>query len=146
MVSRPQDIQHKFTRVGLDVICHADFHQMITTMQATASKQDLAIVISESGQTFETLQFKNISLDLGLKIIVLTNDIKSEVSRGCYVTLTTTSQQFDKVRFASTTGLLSQLYVVDILFYAYISKHYQESQQKVEETRARISKIYEHHA
>ena len=141
-----QDIQHKFTRVGLDVIYHADFHQMITTMQATASKQDLAIVISESGQTFETLQFKNISLALGIKIIVLTNDINSEVSCGCDVTLTTTSQQFDKVRFASTTGLLSQLYVVDVLFYAYISKHYQESQQKVEETRARISKIYDNHA
>src|SRR5699024_8741713 len=140
-----QDIQQKFTRVGLDVIYHADFHQMMTTMQATATNQDLAIVISESGYTFETLKFKKISLDLELKVIVLTNEIESEISRGCDVTLTTTSQQFDKVRFASTTGLLSQLYVVDILFYTYISKHYQESQQKVEETRSRISKIYDDH-
>lgn len=140
-----QDIQQKFTRVGLDVIYHADFHQMMTTMQATATNQDLAIVISESGYTFETLKFKKISLDLELKVIVLTNEIESEIFRGCDVTLTTTSQQFDKVRFASTTGLLSQLYVVDILFYTYISKHYQESQQKVEETRSRISKIYDDH-
>lgn len=140
-----QDIQQKFTRVGLDVIYHADFHQMMTTMQATATNQDLAIVISESGYTFETLKFKKISLDLELKVIVLTNEIESEISRGCDVTLTTTSQQFDKVRFASTTGLLSQLYVVDILFYTYISKHYEESQQKVEETRSRISKIYDDH-
>lgn len=140
-----QDIQQKFTRVGLDVIYHADFHQMMTTMQATATNQDLAIVISESGYTFETLKFKKISLDLELKVIVLTNEIESEISPGCDVTLTTTSQQFDKVRFASTTGLLSQLYVVDILFYTYISKHYQESQQKVEETRSRISKIYDDH-
>ena len=140
-----QDIQQKFTRVGLDVIYHADFHQMMTTMQATATKQDLAIVISESGYTFETLKFKKISLDLELKVIVLTNEIESEIFRGCDVTLTTTSQQFDKVRFASTTGLLSQLYVVDILFYTYISKHYEESQQKVEETRSRISKIYDDH-
>ena len=140
-----QDIQQKFTRVGLDVIYHADFHQMMTTMQATATNQDLAIVISESGYTFETLKFKKISLDLELKVIVLTNDIESEIFRGCDVTLTTTSQQFDKVRFASTTGLLSQLYVVDILFYTYISKHYEESQQKVEETRSRISKIYDDH-
>ena len=140
-----QDIQQKFTRVGLDVIYHADFHQMMTTMQAMATNQDLAIVISESGYTFETLKFKKISLDLELKVIVLTNEIESEISRGCDVTLTTTSQQFDKVRFASTTGLLSQLYVVDILFYTYISKHYQESQQKVEETRSRISKIYDDH-
>ena len=140
-----QDIQQKFTRVGLDVIYHADFHQMMTTMQATATNQDLAIVISESGYTFETLKFKKISLDLELKVIVLTNEIESEIFRGCDVTLTTTSQQFDKVRFASTTGLLSQLYVVDILFYTYISKHYEESQQKVEETRSRISKIYDDH-
>ena len=140
-----QDIQQKFTRVGLDVIYHADFHKMMTTMQATATNQDLAIVISESGYTFETLKFKKISLDLELKVIVLTNEIESEIFRGCDVTLTTTSQQFDKVRFASTTGLLSQLYVVDILFYTYISKHYEESQQKVEETRSRISKIYDDH-
>ena len=140
-----QDIQQKFTRVGLDVIYHADFHQMMTTMQATATNQDLAIVISESGYTFETLKFKKISLDLELKVIVLTNEIESEIFRGCDVTLTTTSQQFDKVRFASTTGLLSQLYVVDILFYTYISKHHEESQQKVEETRSRISKIYDDH-
>lgn len=138
-----QDIQQKFTRIGLDVIYHADFHQMITTMQATATKQDLSIVISESGRTFEALNFKKISNDLGLKVIVLTNETDSEMTQDCDIVLTTTSQQFDKVRFASTTGLLSQLYVVDILFYAYISKHYEYSQKKVEATRLRINKLYD---
>lgn len=138
-----QDIQQKFTRIGLDVIYHADFHQMITTMQATATKQDLSIVISESGRTFEALNFKKISNDLGLKVIVLTNETDSEMTQDCDIVLTTTSQQFDKVRFASTTGLLSQLYVVDILFYAYISKHYEDSQKKVEATRLRINKLYD---
>lgn len=138
-----QDIQQKFTRIGLDVIYHADFHQMITTMQATATKQDLSIVISESGRTFEALNFKKISNDLGLKVIVLTNETNSEMTQDCDIILTTTSQQFDKVRFASTTGLLSQLYVVDILFYAYISKHYEDSQKKVEATRLRINKLYD---
>lgn len=138
-----QDIQQKFTRIGLDVIYHADFHQMITTMQATATKQDLSIVISESGRTFEALNFKKISNDLGLKVIVLTNETNSEMTQDCDIVLTTTSQQFDKVRFASTTGLLSQLYVVDILFYAYISKHYEDSQKKVEATRLRINKLYD---
>lgn len=140
-----QDIQQKFTRIGLDVIYHADFHQMITTMQATATKQDLSIVISESGRTFEALNFKKISNDLGLKVIVLTNETDSEMTQDCDIVLTTTSQQFDKVRFASTTGLLSQLYVVDILFYAYISKHYEDSQKKVEATRLRINKLYDQH-
>ncbi|WP_404975501.1 MurR/RpiR family transcriptional regulator [Weissella paramesenteroides] len=138
-----QDIQQKFTRIGLDVIYHADFHQMITTMQATPTKQDLSIVISESGRTFEALNFKKISNDLGLKVIVLTNETNSEMTQDCDIVLTTTSQQFDKVRFASTTGLLSQLYVVDILFYAYISKHYEDSQKKVEATRLRINKLYD---
>lgn len=138
-----QDIQQKFTRIGLDVIYHADFHQMITTMQATATKQDLSIVISESGRTFEALNFKKISNDLGLKVIVLTNETNSEMTQDCDIVLTTTSQQFDKVRFASTTGLLSQLYVVDILFYAYISEHYEDSQKKVEATRLRINKLYD---
>ncbi|MDF8375306.1 MurR/RpiR family transcriptional regulator [Weissella paramesenteroides] len=138
-----QDIQQKFTRIGLDVIYHADFHQMITTMQATATKQDLSIVISESGRTFEALNFKKISNDLGLKVIVLTNETDSDMTQDCDIVLTTTSQQFDKVRFASTTGLLSQLYVVDILFYAYISKHYEDSQKKVEATRLRINKLYD---
>lgn len=138
-----QDIQQKFTRIGLDVIYHADFHQMITTMQSTATKQDLSIVISESGRTFEALNFKKISTDLGLKVIVLTNETSSEMTQDCDIILTTTSQQFDKVRFASTTGLLSQLYVVDILFYAYISKHYEYSQKKVETTRLRINQLYD---
>lgn len=138
-----QDIQQKFTRIGLDVIYHVDFHQMITTMQATATKQDLSIVISESGRTFEALNFKKISNDLGLKVIVLTNETDSDMTQDCDIVLTTTSQQFDKVRFASTTGLLSQLYVVDILFYAYISKHYEDSQKKVEATRLRINKLYD---
>lgn len=138
-----QDIQQKFTRIGLDVIYHADFHQMITTMQATATKQDLSIVISESGRTFEALNFKKISNDLGLRVIVLTNETDSDMTQDCDIVLTTTSQQFDKVRFASTTGLLSQLYVVDILFYAYISKHYEDSQKKVEATRLRINKLYD---
>ena len=138
-----QDIQQKFTRIGLDVIYHADFHQLITTMQATATKQDLSIVISESGRTFEALNFKKISSDLGLKVIVLTNETGSEMTQDCDIVLTTTSQQFDKVRFASTTGLLSQLYVVDILFYAYISRHYEDSQKRVEATRLRINKLYD---
>lgn len=138
-----QDIQQKFTRIGLDVIYHADFHQMITTMQATATKQDLSIAISESGRTFEALNFKKISNDLGLRVIVLTNETDSDMTQDCDIVLTTTSQQFDKVRFASTTGLLSQLYVVDILFYAYISKHYEDSQKKVEATRLRINKLYD---
>lgn len=133
-----QDLQQKFTRIGIEVIYHADFHQMITSIQAIATDNDISIIISESGNTYETLKFQKISLDLNLKTIVITSNPDTPLSTNSHVILQTATQQFDKVRFASTIGLLSQLYVIDILFYTYISRHYNAAQEKIALTRARI--------
>lgn len=133
-----QDLQQKFTRIGIEVTYHADFHQMITSVQAIATDNDISIIISESGNTYETLKFQKISLDLHLKTIVMTSNPDTPLAIKSQVILQTTTQEFDKVRFASTTGLLSQLYVVDILFYTYISRHYDDAQEKIALTRARI--------
>lgn len=133
-----QDLQQKFTRIGIEVTYHADFHQMITSVQAIATDNDISIIISESGNTYETLKFQKISLDLHLKTIVMTSNPDTSLATNSQAVLQTATQEFDKVRFASTTGLLSQLYVVDILFYTYISRHYDDAQEKISLTRARI--------
>ncbi|MCM0582658.1 MurR/RpiR family transcriptional regulator [Weissella diestrammenae] len=133
-----QDLQQKFMRIGLSVIFNPDFHQMVTTLQALGKKGDLAISISESGKTPEILLFQKISQELQLTTVALTSDKNSSLAKRCDLALFSFSQIFSNVRSASTTGLASQFFLVDILFYSYLSRNFDDGIAHVLNTRNRI--------
>ncbi|MDR3241443.1 MAG: MurR/RpiR family transcriptional regulator [Lactobacillaceae bacterium] len=135
-----QDLQQKFTRIGLSVIFNPDFHQMVTTLQALAKPNDVSIAISESGQTPEILLFQKISQELGMMTVSLTSTGESDLAQRSDYNLTSFSQNFSSVRFASTTGLISQLYLVDVLFYGYLSQNFDLGIEHVLETRQRVDR------
>lgn len=47
------------------------------------------------------------------------------------------------MRTAATMSLMAQLYVVDILFYMFVSEHFTESYDKLEKTRDAIKLLEE---
>ncbi|KGO30170.1 MurR/RpiR family transcriptional regulator [Oenococcus alcoholitolerans] len=135
-----QDIQQKFTRIGLSVVFNPDFHQMVTTLQALSEPGDVSFCISDSGKTPEILLFQKISHELNLKTIGITSDNNSPLSKNSDLNLYSYKQVFSQVRSASTTGLMSQFYLIDILFYRYLSQNFDQGMANVLETRERIDK------
>lgn len=133
-----QDLQQKFTRIGLTVFFNPDFHQMVTTLQAMAKPSDISFCISDSGATPEIVLYQKISSELGLKTIGMTSVADSKLAEKADLTLLSYAQEFTNVRYAATTGLWSQLYLVDVVFYTYLSQNFDEGIEHVLDTRYRV--------
>ncbi|MFT8571302.1 MAG: MurR/RpiR family transcriptional regulator [Leuconostoc pseudomesenteroides] len=135
-----QDLQQKLTRIGLLVIFNSDFHQMITAVQALGQPGDLSFGISESGRTPEILRFQKISHDKNMITVGITSAKKSGLSQVSDLNLYSFTQTFNMTRSASTIGIASQLYLIDILFYAYLSENYDTGIEHILETRERVDR------
>lgn len=73
-----------------------------------------------------------------MPIIGLTGKGTSSVADFSDVILLSASGENIPVRTAATMSLMAQLYVVDILFYCYVSENFQDSMESVHLSRKTI--------
>ncbi len=70
----------------------------------------------------------------------MTSKDKSPLAMASEIVLNSTSGDTFVMRTAATMSLMAQLYVVDILFYSYLSNNYNESIAGIQATRDIIKK------
>ncbi|MGL4697616.1 MurR/RpiR family transcriptional regulator [Enterococcus larvae] len=129
-----QDVYQKFTRLGKTVFYSLD-HHLLASALGTGEKESLFIGISNSGETTELLALLDIAKGSGIYTIGITENGSSPLAGKSDVVLLTAKGEEAPLRSAATVSLISQLYIVDVLFFYYASNNYDETIKKIQQSR-----------
>lgn len=133
------DAQEKFIRIGKICNAHSDPHVQIT-MAANLSPGDVAVAISYSGRTKDTLEAVAAAKQCGAYVIAITHygSINPLAARAD-MTLYTVSPELS-FRSGSTSSRIAQLTMIDILFIGMASLNPEQFKPKLERTYNMASK------
>lgn len=129
-----QDLFQKFTRIGKQVIYSLDTHFLATAI-ASNENNCVFVGISNSGENNETLSLVKVAQKYNVKIIGLTQSENASLAKKSDYYLIHDASSEESLRFAATSSLISQLMTIDILFYSYLSRNYNEHVMTMSKTR-----------
>lgn len=109
-----QDFAYKFMRLGYATQAHTDAH-MAAMAAATLDKRSLAIGITRSGTTIDTVKAMEIAKRSQAPTIAITQRTKSPVARFADVVLVTSVSE-SPLTGGSVTAKMGQLLVLDLLY------------------------------
>ena len=123
-----EDMKNKLMRIGYRVNSTSNNHFMY--MQATLLQPgDVAIAISHSGASPETVQTLKLAREAGARTIALTHNLGSALMRYAAISLINGNQQ-GKLQGDSVGTKTAQLFVLDLLYTFLVQAEPQRSAQK----------------
>ncbi len=131
------DLQQKFTRIGLTALGWEDAHSAWTSA-SVLDANCVAIAISHSGRTHDTLTYVNLAKRSGAQTIVITNFGRSPVASAADIVLTTAARE-NKFRSGALGSRIAQLMVVDCLFTGVAQASYDQSMDALSQTYAAVA-------
>lgn len=131
------DACQKFLRINKHCNAYLDYHIQMTSA-ATLSKEDVAIIISYSGNTQDIIDIMNIAKNMGATIIAITKYGKNTVSENADIVLALSSPE-TTIRIGAMGSRIAQLNVIDIIFSAVASKQYKHVKKYMDITHKIIS-------
>lgn len=137
-----QDIFQKFSRIGKQVFFIQDAHLFVSSL-SISDRKTIFIGISMKGETKEVIELARVVRGMKIPIIAITSREESTLGQMSDYILHSVSGEDYQMRTAATMSLMAQLYVVDILFYMFVSEHFTESYDKLEKTRDAIKLLEE---
>ncbi|MEU8247793.1 MurR/RpiR family transcriptional regulator [Nonomuraea sp. NPDC048916] len=126
------DLQQKLSRIGRTAINWHDSHSAWTSA-ATLDDTCVAIAVSHTGATVDTVEFLAIARASGAATIAITNFRESPLAATADVTLTTAARE-TKFRSGALGSRIAQLMVVDCLFTGVAQASYDESMAALRNT------------
>lgn len=127
-----KDAYLKFLRVNKPCFVCDDWHvQMLYAKNIT--KKDLAIIISYSGYTEEMITCAELAKEAGAPIVAITRFADSKLSRIADYKLHVAATEL-LVRSGAMSSRISQLDVIDILYTAYMNRHFEENTIQAKKT------------
>lgn len=131
------DAYHKFVRSGLQVSAILESHmQLMSASQLTTA--DVAVVISHSGASKETLDIAKLLKEKGVPMIAITNYAKSPLSKLADVSLYTVSQE-TAFRSEALASRIAELSLIDALFTAVMIQRGEKGRESLQKMREAIS-------
>lgn len=132
-----QDAEQKFTRINM--MCHAflDGHSQLTAA-ALLTKDDVAIFISNSGDTIEILDALEIAKKNGAHIVAITKYGKSELSSRADTLLSISTPEIS-IRSGAMGSRIAMLTIIDMLFAGVASADYQQVKKYLSKSRSIIA-------
>ncbi|MEU8343873.1 MurR/RpiR family transcriptional regulator [Spirillospora sp. NPDC048832] len=126
------DFQQKLHRIGRVCSAWADAHIMLTSA-AVLGHGDVAIGISHTGATVETIDALEVAKTRGARTVALTNFPKSPIAEVADLILTTAARE-TTFRSGATASRLAQLTVVDCVFVGVAQRTYGPTRKALEAT------------
>ncbi len=117
---------------------HIKTHILLATALAASSKNTVFFCISNSGETEEVLQLVDIAKAYGIKTIGLSRFGNNGLTNKVDMSLHHVRAPEAKFRSAATSSLFAQFLTIDIIFYAYASKYYDENINEIERSRESV--------
>lgn len=131
------DLQRKLSRIGRIALEWPESHAAWTAA-AVLGPGAVAIAISHSGATMDTIEFLRIARQTGATTIAITNHQQSELARGADIVLRTTARE-TAFRSGALGSRIAQLMVADCLFVGVAQADYDKSVDALRKTYAAVS-------
>jgi DNA-binding MurR/RpiR family transcriptional regulator len=130
------DLQQKLHRIELIAHAWPDPHSAVTSA-ALLRSGDVAIGISHSGRTADTIGSLEEARSQRATTVAITNFARSPIARAADYVLTTAARE-TTFRSGAMTSRIAALTVVDCLFVAVAQRNYQQALQALERTWAAV--------
>jgi DNA-binding MurR/RpiR family transcriptional regulator len=131
------DFQGKLHRIGRHSYSFLDTHAALASA-ALLGKSDVAVGISHTGTTGDTIEVLTKARDRGATTVAITNFPRSPIASVADRVLTTAARE-TTFRSGATASRIAQLTVVDCLFVGVARRHYGETLSALEVTFDAIS-------
>ena len=128
-----EDADLKFKRINYISEALTDNHKQ-KTAGALLTKEDVVIAISDSGRTKELIESLKIVKDAMAKIIAITSNLGSPITKLADITLLTSSQE-TPFRGSALASRMAQLAVIDVLFLGVATAEYDKTLEALSKTR-----------
>ncbi|MGZ9585227.1 MurR/RpiR family transcriptional regulator [Paenibacillus marinisediminis] len=132
------DFYQKLIRVGKQATAFSDPHMQITSA-ANLGSEDVAIAISYSGETPETLDALMCAKERGALTISLTKIGSNSIANIADINLFASSLE-EGMRRGDMASRIAQLHVIDILFSAMVSEQFDAHIPKLEQSYRMVRK------
>lgn len=129
-----QDFQYKLHRIGLMSHCFADPHSAISSA-ALLGKGDVAVGLSHTGKTTDTVRYLEVARETGATAIAITNHPRSPIANVADVVVTTAARE-TTFRSGAMASRIAQLTIVDVLFVLV-------AQQRVDAAQSALQRTYD---
>src|SRR5699024_4916069 len=116
-----EDFTQKFSRIGKSVVHTLDYHLMSSSFINTKDPC-IIIVISNSGETNEMIKLAQIAQQNKIHTIGISQYSNSTLARLVDYPIIHHGGEEVMLRSAATTSLMSQLFIIDVLYFSYINK------------------------
>ena len=127
-----KDAYLKFMRIGKCCQIYDDWHGQLLYAK-NMGPEDAALIVSYSGLTKEMLDCAVQIRKSGARLIAITRFEASELAKMADYCLSVASTE-PMFRSGAMSSRISQLNMVDILYSAYVNRHYDENLQKISKT------------
>ncbi len=127
------DLQQKLHRIGRVCFSWSDTHIMLTSA-AVLSPGDVAIGVSHTGATTDTVEALRVAREHGAITIAVTNFPRSPITEVADYVLTTAARE-TTFRSGATASRIAQLTVIDCLFIGVAQRHMDASVSALDATR-----------
>ncbi|OJG41023.1 hypothetical protein RV02_GL001367 [Enterococcus gilvus] len=128
-----QDIAQKWGSIGTIVSTFNNLNDILPIV-ANANKDDLLWVISNSGETPEAVHALKIAKEQNVATITMTKKGSSTISELGDIDIHTSQPIELPGKIAATDSLMLQFMAIDIIFYDYVSRYYETSISKLEQS------------
>ncbi|MCW2904641.1 MAG: transcriptional regulator, RpiR family [Streptosporangiaceae bacterium] len=126
------DFQQKLHRIGRISYAWSDAHIMLTSA-AVLESGDVAVGISHTGSTVDTIDALTVAKRRGATAVALTNFPKSPISEVADLVLTTAARE-TTFRSGATASRLAQLTVIDCVFVGVAQRTFGPTRSALEAT------------
>ncbi|MGI5503517.1 MurR/RpiR family transcriptional regulator [Lentzea sp. CA-135723] len=131
------DLQQKLHRIGLTCFAWNDTHIALTSA-AVLTEADVAVGISHTGSTAETVEALRVARESGATTVALTNFPRSPITEVADHVLTTAARE-TTFRSGAMASRIAQLTVIDCLFIGVAQHHVDTAKTALEATYEAVS-------
>lgn len=133
------DLQRKLTRIGRTALEWSDPHAAWTSA-ATLQPGNVAIAVSHSGATTDTIEFLMLARRSGATTIAITNHAGAPLAGQADIVLTTAARETG-FRSGALGSRIAQLMVVDCIFIGVAQSNYDRSMEALRNTFAAVHHV-----
>jgi DNA-binding MurR/RpiR family transcriptional regulator len=130
------DLQQKLLRIGLTVFAWSDPHMALPSA-ANLTSADVAIGISHTGTTAETIDALAKARERGATTVAVTNYSRSPIARLADMVLRTSVSE-TTLRSGAMASRIAELTLVDCLFIAVAQRHFPDTMEALARTRESV--------
>lgn len=133
------DLQRKLTRIGRTALEWSDPHAAWTSA-ATLQPGNVAIAVSHTGSTTDTIEFLMLARQTGATTIAITNHAGAPLADQADIVLTTAARETG-FRSGALGSRIAQLMVVDCMFIGVAQSNYDRSMEALRDTYAAVHHV-----